>query len=91
MKNNKSLSNAYTTFNSAILLAVQATAIKERKNNEGWFHHSKLNLIPAIQHRYQLLHHLRSKDPSEDNTLIKVELRAAQNVVSDHVSLAKSA
>ena len=50
-----------------------------------------MTLLPAIQHRDQLIHHLQSKDPSEDNTAIKVELRASQNVVSDHVSLAKSA
>ena len=91
MKNNKSLLNDYTTFNSAIQLAAQATATKERTKNQGWFHHSELTLITAIQHIDQLLQHLRSKDPSEDNTAIKVELRSAQNIVSDHVSLAKAA
>ena len=91
MKNNKSLSNYYTTFNSAIVLAAQDTATKEITNNQGCFHHTELTLLLAIQHRDQLLHHLRSKDPSEDTTAIKVELRAAQNVVCDHVSLAKSA
>ena len=50
-----------------------------------------MTLLPAIQHRDQLLHHLRPKDPSEDSTAIKVELRAVLNVVSDHVSLAKAA
>ena len=77
MKNNKSLSNDYTDFNSAILLAAQATATKERTKNQGWFHHSEFTLLPEIQHRGQLLHHLRLKDPSEDNTAIKFELRAA--------------
>ena len=91
IKNNKSLSNDYTTFNSAILLVSQVTETKERTKNQGWFHHSELNLFPVIQHRDQLLHHIRLKDPSEDTTTIKVELRAAQNVVSDHVSLSKVA
>ena len=90
MKNNKSLSNDNTTFNSAILLAAQNTATKEITNNKGWFHHSELTLITAIQHRDQLTHHLRLNDPSEDTTSIKVELRASQNVVCDHVSLAKA-
>ena len=66
-------------------------ATKEITKNQGCFHHSELTLLPAIHHRDQLLHHLWSKDPSEDNTAIKVELRFAQNVVSDHVSLAKAA
>ena len=47
-------------------------------------------LIPVIQHRDHLLRHLQSKDPSEDTTAIKDLLKAAQNVVSDHVSLAKA-
>ena len=50
-----------------------------------------MTLLPAIQHQDQLLHHLRPKDPSEDTTVIKIKLRAAQNVVCDHVSLAKAA
>ena len=91
MKNNNLLSNDYTTFNSSILLAAQAKAIKEIIKNKGWFHHSELTLLPAIQHRDQILHHIRSKDPSEDNTAIKVELRAAENVFSDHFSLAQAA
>ena len=91
MKNNKSLSNYYTTFNSAILLDAQDMATKERTKNQGGFHHSELILLPEIQHRDHLLHHLLSKDPSEDTTAIKDKLRAAQNVVSDYVSLAKAA
>ena len=91
MKNNKSLSNDYTTFNSAILLEEQYTAIKEITKNQGWFHHSELTLLPAIQHRYQLRYHLRPKDPSEDTTTIKVELRAPQNVFCDHFFLSKAA
>ena len=91
MKNNKSLSNDYTTLNSAILLAAQDTSNKERTKNKVWFHHSELILLPEIQHQDHLLHHLWSKNPSEDTTVIKVEPRAAQNVVSDYVSLAKAA
>ena len=51
IKNNKSLSNDYTTFKLAILLAAQDTATKERTNNQGWFHHSELIVLPAIQHQ----------------------------------------
>ena len=91
MEKEKLLSNDYTTFNSAILLAAQDTATKETTKNQGWFHHSELILLPIIQHRDHLLHHLRSKETSEDTTTIKDELKSAQNVVSDYVSLAKSA
>ena len=40
LKNNNSLSNDYTTFNSSILLSAQETETKERTNNQGCFHHS---------------------------------------------------
>ena len=89
MKDNKLLSNDYTNFNSAILLAAQDTATKERTKNQGWFHHSELILLPEIQHRYHLLNHLKSKDPSEDTTSIKEELKTSQNFISDYVSLLK--
>ena len=91
MENNKSLSNDYTTFNSAILPSAQDTATKERTNNQGWCHHHEQILLPAIQQQDQLVHQLQSKDPSEDITAIKDELKAAQNVVSDYISLAKAA
>ena len=51
MKNNKSLSNYYTTFNSATLPSAQDTATKERTNNQGWLHHYELTLLTAIQHQ----------------------------------------
>ena len=64
MENYKSLSNDYTNFNSAILLAAQDTETEERTNNQGWFHHSELILLTDIQQQDHLLHHLQSKDPS---------------------------
>ena len=91
MENKKILSNDYTNFNSAILLSAQDTATKKRIKSQGWFYHSELILLPMIQHRDHLLHHLRSKHPSENTTAIKDELKYAQNVVSDYVYLAKAA
>ena len=91
MKKNTSLSNDYTTFNSAIFLAAKDTATREITKSQGRFHHYELILLPTIQHRDNLLYHLRSKYPSEDTTAIKDELRASQNVVNDYVYLAKAA
>ena len=71
MENDKLLSNDYTTFKSANILAAQYMVTKERTNNQGWFRQYELILITVIQHRDHLLHHLRSKYPSEDTTAIK--------------------
>ena len=89
--NNHSAKSPYTDFNSAILIAAKDTATKQRTKNQGWFHHSNSILLPAIHHRNRLLHHLRSQDPSEDTTAIRSQLKDAQAVVTDYVSLAKSA
>ena len=75
-ENDKLLSNNYITSNSAIILAAQEKTTKERKKNQGWFHHSELILLPVIQHQDHLLHHIRSKDPSEYTTTIKDELKS---------------
>ena len=89
-KDNKLLSHNYTYFNLAILIAAQDTATKARTKNQGWFHHSEIILFAVIQHRDHLLHHLISTDPSENTTVIKEGLKAAQNVVNEQVSLAKA-
>ena len=90
-KDNKILSYDYTYFNSAILISEEDTATKKRKNNQGWFHYSEIILFPVIQHRDHLLNHLISMDPLENTTMIKGELKVAQNVVNNQVYLAKAA
>ena len=90
-KDNKLLSQDYTYLNSAILIAAQDTATKERTKNQGWVHHSEIILFPVIQHHNHLLYHLRSMDPSQNTTMIKEELKVDQNVVNGQVSLAKAA
>ena len=89
-ENDRLPSNYYTTLNSAIVLAAQDMATKERTNIHGWFNHSELIRLPVILHQDHHLHQLWSKDPSEDTTTIKDILKAAQNFVSDYVSLDKS-
>ena len=79
----------YTTFNTLILQSAQATATKLKSEDKGWFHHSKGALLPAIVRRDQLLHSLQTAS-SHAVSGIKTALTAAQEIVTDTISLAKA-
>ena len=79
----------YTTFNALILQSAQATATKPKSKDKGWFHHSKGALLPAIVHRDQLLHSLRTAS-SHTVSSIQTALTAAQEIVTDTIFLANA-
>ena len=81
----------YTAFNTAILTAATDTAMRQKKKNQGWFHHSNSVLLPAIHHRDHLLHYLRSRDPFKDSIALRAQLQESQVIVTDYVTLAKAA
>ena len=84
-------SKQYTQFNEFILKAATETATKSNTPDKGWFHHSLSTLLPTISHRDQLLHTLRTTEPSSLNTTaIKIDLKLAQIEVTDSISLAKA-
>ena len=91
MSSNQLQVNDCTNFNSAILIAAQDTATTDQTKNQGWFHHLESNLLPVILHRGQLLHQLRSTDPSSDTTKLKKELKTTQKFVTNYVSHSKAA
>ena len=78
----------YMLLNQLILKAAAETATKSKSSNKGWFNFSKSTLLPAITHRDQLLHTLRTVT-SIDLLPINKSLTAAQYVVTDTISLAK--
>ena len=84
-----SLERDYTTFNADIIKAELETATRKKTENRGWFHHSEQTLLSTIPHRDYLLHHLRTCD--HDDTLLKIQLRLAQDAVTNNISLAKAA
>ena len=51
--------HTYTDFDDAILQAAKV-AITTKPSNQGWFHHSKDDLLPAIELRNHLLTILRN-------------------------------
>ena len=79
----------YKLFNQLILKAAEETATKPKSSDKGWFQFSKSTFLPAITHRDQLLHTLRTVT-SIDLSLIKKSLTTAENVVTDTISLTKS-
>ena len=84
-----SLERDYTTFNSNILQSGLETATRKKTENRGWFHHSEQTLLPIISHRDYLLHHLRMCD--HDEPPLKVQLKLAQDAVTNNINLAKAA
>ena len=84
-----SLEIDYTTFNANILKSGLETATRKKTENRGWFHHSEQTLLSTISHRDYLLHHLRTCD--HDDTLLKIQLRLAQDAVTNNIALAKAA
>ena len=79
----------YTTYNKLILKSATETATKLRSEDKRWFYHSKEALLPAITHRDQLLHSLRTAT-SHRATGIKTALNTAQEIFTDTISLAKA-
>ena len=82
------LSN-YTLFNQLILKYAAETATKTKSSYKGWFHFSKSTLLPATTHCDRILHTIHTVT-SVDISPIKKALNAAQNVVTDTISLAKA-
>ena len=79
----------YTTYNELILKPATETATTLRFEEKGWFYHSKDAIIPAITHRGQLLHSLRTAT-SHAATPIKIALTTAHEIVTDTISLEKA-
>ena len=80
--------HTYTDSNNAILQA-NKVATTTKPTNQGWFHHSKDHLLPAIELRDHLLTILRNMN-EEDTSNVRLQLRQAQTSVTDLISLAKA-
>ena len=80
--------HTYTDFNNAILQAAKVATTTKSKN-QGWFHHSKDHLLPAIELRNHLLTILR-KINKEDTRNVRLQPCRAQTSVTDLISLAKA-
>ena len=70
--------HTYTNFNDSILQA-NKLATTTKPKNQGWFHHSKDRLLPAIELRDHLLTILRNMN-EEDTRKVRLQLRQAQKV-----------
>ena len=80
--------HTYTNFNDSILQAAKV-ATTTKTTNQVWFHHSKDQLLPAIELRDHLLTMLRNIN-EEDTRKVRLQLSQAQTSVTDLISLAKS-
>ena len=65
--------------------------MRKKTDNQGWFHHSEIILLPIISYRDHLLRQLRTMDSPTEATFLKAHLDTAQNEVTDNISLAKAA
>ena len=61
--------HTYTDFNDAILQAAKV-ATTTKPTNQGWFHHSKDHLLPAIELRDHILTILRNMN-EEDTRMLR--------------------
>ena len=64
--------HTYTDFNDEILQAAKVATTTNPKN-QGWFHHSKDHLLPAIELRDHLLTILRNMN-EEDTRNVRLQL-----------------
>ena len=80
--------HTYTAFNDAILQAAKL-ASTTNPTSQGWFHHSKDHLLPAIELRDHLLTIMCNMN-EEDTRNVRLQLRQAQTSVTDLISLAKA-
>ena len=80
--------HTYTDFNDEILQATEV-AITTKPTNQGWFHHSKDHLLPAIEIRDYLLTILRNMN-EEDTINFRLKLLQAQTCVTNLIALAKA-
>ena len=80
--------HTYTNFNDSILQAAKV-ATTTKTTNQGWLHHSKDQLFPAIELRDHLLTMLRNMN-DEDTRKVRLQLSQSQRSVTDLISLAKA-
>ena len=81
--------HTYTNFNYSILQAAKV-ATTTNTTNQGWFHHSKDQLLPEIELQDHLLTMLRNMN-EEDTRKVRLQLSQAQTSVTDLISLEKAA
>ena len=88
LSENVTKEHTYTNFNDSILQAAKV-ATTTKLTNQGWFHHYKDHLLPAIKLLDHLLTILCNMN-EEDTRKVRLQLRQAQTSVTDLISLAKA-
>ena len=85
LKNNMS----YKLCNEAILSSAQQSAMADNQSNNGWFHHSKSTLTPALAAINAILHIIRAyQHPPSQETILN--LKTLQQEVDEIIEIAKS-
>ena len=81
----------YSNYNNHILEAGTNTAIIRNQKNKGWFHFSRNSLLPFIEERDMLLSDYLTLGIGKGySSETQIQIKFAQLVVYDAISLAKS-
>ena len=83
---------AYHEYMECIVQAARDTATAKKKENKGWYDHSRTYLTPVIGDKTRLLNMIRNSHDLSEATIIflKGMLKQAQQKVHDAVALAKA-